>query len=40
MGKGDKKTRKGKITNGSYGVRRPKKKRPQTQKEQQPAEKQ
>lgn len=40
MGKGDKKTRKGKITNGSYGVRRPKKKRPKAQKEQQSAEKQ
>jgi 30S ribosomal protein S31 len=26
MGKGDKKTKKGKITKGSYGVRRPKKK--------------
>ncbi len=26
MGKGDKKTRRGKITNRSYGVRRPKKK--------------
>ena len=26
MGKGDKKTRRGKIVNGSYGVRRPKKK--------------
>lgn len=26
MGKGDKKTRRGKITNGSYGVTRPKKK--------------
>ena len=26
MGKGDKKTRRGKITIGSYGVRRPKKK--------------
>jgi len=25
MGKGDKKTKKGKITNGSYGVVRPKK---------------
>ncbi|MEQ8472272.1 MAG: 30S ribosomal protein THX [Marinoscillum sp.] len=25
MGKGDKKTRRGKIRNGSYGVRRPKK---------------
>ncbi len=25
MGKGDKKTKKGKITLGSYGVRRPKK---------------
>ena len=31
MGKGDKKTRRGKIVNGSYGVRRPKiKKRPTT----------
>ncbi|MCB0433211.1 MAG: 30S ribosomal protein THX [Mangrovimonas sp.] len=29
MGKGDKKTRRGKINRGSYGVRRPKiKKRP------------
>ena len=29
MGKGDKKTRKGKISRGSYGVRRPRiKKRP------------
>lgn len=26
MGKGDKKTKKGKITMGSFGVRRPKKK--------------
>lgn len=26
MGKGDKKTRRGKITNRSYGVRRPKSK--------------
>lgn len=26
MGKGDKKTRRGKINNGSYGVRRPRKK--------------
>lgn len=26
MGKGDKKTRRGKIVNGTYGVRRPKKK--------------
>lgn len=26
MGKGDKKTRRGKITKGSYGVTRPKKK--------------
>ena len=26
MGKGDKKTKRGKITMGSYGVRRPKKK--------------
>lgn len=26
MGKGDKKSRRGKITNGSYGVRRPRKK--------------
>ena len=26
MGKGDKKTRRGKISMGSYGVRRPKKK--------------
>lgn len=26
MGKGDKKTRRGKIVNGSYGVRRPRKK--------------
>ena len=26
MGKGDKKTRRGKITNKSYGVRRPRKK--------------
>ncbi len=25
MGKGDKKTRKGKIINGTYGVRRPRK---------------
>jgi len=25
MGKGDKKTKKGKIAKGSYGVRRPKK---------------
>jgi len=27
MGKGDKKTRKGKIWNGSYGKKRPKKKK-------------
>ncbi len=27
MGKGDQKTRKGKITRGTYGVRRPKKKK-------------
>lgn len=27
MGKGDKKTRRGKITNRSYGVRRPKSKK-------------
>lgn len=27
MGKGDKKSRKGKITIGSYGVRRPRKKK-------------
>lgn len=26
MGKGDKKTRRGKLFNGSYGVRRPRKK--------------
>ena len=26
MGKGDKKTRRGKIVNGTYGVRRPRKK--------------
>jgi len=26
MGKGDKKTKKGKITNGTFGVRRPHKK--------------
>lgn len=26
MGKGDIKTKRGKITNGSYGVRRPRKK--------------
>jgi len=26
MGKGDKKTRRGKINSGSYGVRRPRKK--------------
>jgi 30S ribosomal protein S31 len=26
MGKGDKKTRRGKIWNGSYGARRPRKK--------------
>jgi len=25
MGKGDKKTKRGKIVNGSYGVRRPRK---------------
>ncbi len=25
MGKGDKKTKKGKISNGSFGVRRPRK---------------
>ncbi|RIA08920.1 30S ribosomal protein S31 [Flavobacteriaceae bacterium MAR_2010_72] len=31
MGKGDKKTRRGKIANGSYGARRPRiKKRPTT----------
>jgi len=27
MGKGDKKTKRGKIVNGSYGVRRPKNKK-------------
>ena len=27
MGKGDKKSRRGKIWNGSYGVRRPRKKK-------------
>ena len=27
MGKGDKKTKRGKITQGSYGVRRPRKKK-------------
>jgi len=27
MGKGDKKTKKGKITKGSFGVNRPKKKK-------------
>ena len=27
MGKGDKKTKRGKIVKGSYGVRRPKKKK-------------
>lgn len=32
MGKGDKKTKRGKIHKGSYGVRRPKiKKRPKTE---------
>ena len=30
MGKGDKKTRKGKINRGSYGKTRPKKRRAQT----------
>ena len=30
MGKGDKKTRKGKIYRGSYGKTRPKKRRAQT----------
>ena len=30
MGKGDKKTRRGKITIGSYGVRRPKSKKSAT----------
>jgi 30S ribosomal protein S31 len=30
MGKGDKKTRRGKITNRSYGVRRPKSKKSTT----------
>ena len=30
MGKGDKKTRRGKITNRSYGVRRPKSKKSST----------
>lgn len=30
MGKGDKKTRRGKITNRSYGVRRPKSKKSPT----------
>lgn len=29
MGKGDKKTKKGKIVKGSFGVRRPKKKKVQ-----------
>lgn len=27
MGKGDKKSKRGKITNGTYGVRRPRKKK-------------
>ncbi|WP_299552856.1 30S ribosomal protein THX [Seonamhaeicola sp.] len=30
MGKGDKKSRRGKITNGTYGVRRPRKKKVKT----------
>lgn len=30
MGKGDRKTRRGKITLGSYGVRRPRKKKKNT----------
>lgn len=29
MGKGDKKTRRGKITNGSYGNKRPRKLKPE-----------
>jgi 30S ribosomal protein S31 len=33
MGKGDKKTRRGKITNGSYGVTRPRKKTKDTKKD-------
>lgn len=32
MGKGDKKTKKGKISKGSFGVRRPKKKKQQAEK--------
>ncbi|MCV9387056.1 30S ribosomal protein THX [Reichenbachiella ulvae] len=31
MGKGDKKTKKGKISAGSYGVRRPHKKKTSTE---------
>jgi len=33
MGKGDKKTKKGKIVRGSYGVSRPRKKNKQQTKE-------
>jgi len=29
MGKGDKKSKRGKITKGTFGVNRPKKKKPQ-----------
>lgn len=39
MGKGDKKTKKGKISNGSYGARRPKKKRTATTPEKTPKKK-
>lgn len=33
MGKGDKKTRKGKISKGSFGVSRPRKKKKDKEKE-------
>lgn len=33
MGKGDKKTKKGKIKQGSFGVRRPRKKKDQKKSE-------
>ena len=41
MGKGDKKTKRGKIVKGSFGVRRPRKKKNQqgVQKENQGSEK-
>ncbi|MCY4214842.1 MAG: 30S ribosomal protein THX [Gammaproteobacteria bacterium] len=33
MGKGDQRTRRGKIVRGTFGVRRPKKRKPDAQQE-------